>query len=63
MFLEFITNPVIISVALMLILMLVVYWVVMALYLVLRPKQIAARGEAADQEQPYRSLFGNKREG
>ena len=49
---------------LMLILMLVVYWAIMALYLVLRPKEApaaAASGKGKTTE-PYRSMFASKRE-
>ena len=61
---------------LMLCLMLVVYWIIMALYLVIfRPigervtaatstkdAQKSAKGGKGDQKQPYRSLFGGSSE-
>ncbi|MBQ8719181.1 MAG: hypothetical protein IJY66_07940 [Clostridia bacterium] len=45
---------------LMLVLMLIVYWVIMALYLVLRPK--TDEHTATKAAAPYRSMFGSKRE-
>lgn len=47
---------------LMLILMLVVYWAIMALYLVLRPKTPAAVSGKSKTTEPYRSMFASKRE-
>ena len=55
------TKAVASSKLLMLLLMLVAYWVVMALYLVLRPKESrAAHGGKDRGSEPYRSVFGNK---
>ena len=49
---------------LMLLLMLVVYWAVMALYLALRPKTpVAVASEKSKTTEPYRSMFASKREG
>lgn len=46
---------------LMLLLMLIAYWAIMALYLVLRPKGTAADAQnQAKADAPYRSIFGNK---